>query len=99
MKEYEFVMIMLEGYGSRYYKTFEMINSVINNKQCDMLNFGTVKSKVMEALQALEIKVRYDSLACLTKQLRCTKESFELDGHKFETLDEVEKALENKAFL
>lgn len=100
MKEYEFVTIMSEGYGNRFSKVLEAIISAINNKHCDMLNLEAAKSRVEETMQALEIKVRYDSLLSKTKsKLTCSNAGFDLDGHKFETLDEVEKALENKAFL
>jgi hypothetical protein len=100
MKEYEFVSIMAEGYANRFSKALDAIVSAMNNKQCDMLNLVAAKARVGEAMLALEVKVRFDTLANEAKgKLICNKDSFELDGHKFETLDEVEKALNNKAFL
>ena len=101
MKEYEFVMAMLEGYGSnRFSKTLDAVASAINNKQVGLLNLSVVKSKVEDALMALEIKIRFDALNEVVKgKLTCTSSNFELNGHEFQTLDEVEKAIENKAFL
>jgi hypothetical protein len=100
VKEYEFASMMSEGYSNRFSKVFEAVCSAMNNKHCDMLNFIAVKSRVEEAMQALEVKIRFDALVVKAKgKLTCSNSSFELDSHKFETLDEVEKALDNKAFL
>lgn len=67
MKEYEFVSIMAEGYSNRFSKALEAVVSAINNKHCDMLNLAAVRIRVEEAMQALEVKVRFDSLASQTK--------------------------------
>lgn len=100
MKDYEFVSIMSEGYGNRFSKSLDAVVSAMNNKQYDMLNLAAVKSRVKEAMQALEVRMRFDSLVGEAKgKLTCSASGFDLDGHKFESLDDVEKALENKAFL
>ena len=100
MKEYEFVIMMSEGYGNRFSKALEAICSAISNKHCDMLNLPAAKLRVEEAMHAIEIKIRYDYLLSRAKsKLTCNSSGFDLDGHKFETLDEVEKAIDNKAFL
>ena len=100
MKDYELVLIMGEGYSNRFSKVLEAVVVAINNKHCDMLNLTIVKSRVEEAMIALEVKIRFDLLASKSNgKLTCTTSCFELDGHKFETLDQVEKALDNKAFL
>lgn len=101
MKDYEFIMTMLEGYSSnRFSKTFDVVASAINNKQTGLLNLETVKLKVEEALKALEIRIRFDTLNDMVNgKLTCTNSNFELNGHEFQSLDEVEKAIENKAFL
>lgn len=100
MKDYEFVSIMSEGYGNRFSKALDAVVSAINNKHCDMFNLVAVKARVEEAMIALEVKIRFDLLASKSNgKLTCTTSCFELDGHKFETLDQVEKALDNKAFL
>lgn len=100
MKEYEMVSFMAEPYGNRYVKTLESISSAINNKQYDMFNLETVKLKMDEVFEAIVIKTRFDAL-CNESNGKpvCTKTEFELESHKFQTLDEVEKALKNKAFL
>lgn len=100
MKEYEVVREMSEGYSNRYSKILEAIIAAINNKHYEILNFQAAKSRVEEAMNAVELKMRFDELnnKALGK-LTASKTEFELDGHKFETLDDVEKALKNKAFL
>ena len=101
MKDYEIVQAMTEGsYSNRYSKVFEMVISVINNKNLDILNFEAVKKRVEESMKAIEMKIRFDSLnSKVNDKLICNKTDFELDGHKLDSLDEVEKAINNKAFL
>lgn len=100
MKDYEFATAMAEGYGNRFSKALDAVVSAINSKQLDMLNMEAVKSRVAEAMRAIEVKIRFDTLNAKAKgKLTCNSTGFELDTHKFETLDEVEKALDNKAFL
>ena len=100
MKEYEVVFSMCESYGNRYAKTLETIASAINNKHYDMFNLETVKLKMDEVFEAIMLKRRFDELNSKANgKLVCNKTDFELDTHKFETLDEVERALKNKAFL
>lgn len=100
MKEYEVVSIMCEGYGNRYSKMLDVVVSTINNKHYDMLKLDVVKSKMDEVYYALELKVRYDTIYETSNgKLTCDKSGFDFDGHKFETLDEVEKAIKNKVFL
>jgi hypothetical protein len=100
MKECEIVTIMGEGYANHYSKMLDAIVSTINNKLYDMIKLEVVKSKMDEIFEALELKVRYDHLNSEADgKLMCNRTCFELNGHKFETLDEVAKALENKAFL
>lgn len=99
MKDYEFVKTA-NDYGNRFSKALEAVVSALSNKHCDMLNIEAVKIRVAEAMQALEIRARYDELVQKSKgKLTCDNSGFDLDGHKFESLDEVEKALNNKAFL
>lgn len=100
MKEYEMVYTMSEGYGNRYAKTLDAVVSAINNKHYDMLNLEVAKSKVQEVMKALELKMRFESLNNqVNGKLICNKTDFELETHKFESLDEVEKAIKNKVFL
>lgn len=100
VKEYEIVSIMSESYGNRYAKTLETVVSAINNKHYGMFNLESVKLRMDEVFEALVIKTRFDLLYNKSNgKLICNKAGFELEPHKFETLDEVEKALNNKAFL
>ncbi len=98
-KEYEMILTISEGYSNRYAKTLDFIVSAINNKNYDVLDLESVKMKMDEVFEAITLKVRFDSLLDLNSSIICNKDCFELDTHKFETLDEVEKAIKNKAFL
>jgi hypothetical protein len=75
---------------------FYAINVAIEQNNWDLLDLELCKVKVNEAFRALDCKKRFDRLRPV---VRCNKHAFTLDDHEFETLDEVERALKNKAFL
>lgn len=100
MKEYEVLHSILQGYGNRYSKALEAVVTALNNRYFDILDLEAVKRRVAEAMEALEIKMRFDILNCkVNDKLICNNTDFELNGHKLDSLDEVEKAINNKAFL
>lgn len=99
MKEYEAVYAISDSYN-RYSKALDAIVSAINNRHYDMLNLEAVKRKLDEVFDAMVLKSRFDELYKKSNgKLVCNKTDFDFESHKFETLDEVEKAIKNKAFL
>jgi hypothetical protein len=101
MKEYEIVSIIDGGaYSNTFSKSLEMVGSSIPYKNYVMLDLAAARAKVEEVFKAIELMKRYDTLRVTSKfKLRYDPSGFIIDDHKFETLDEVDVALNNKAFL
>lgn len=96
-KEYELV--------SDYDKTelsglFYTIQTAIEQGAHDLLDLESTKIKVDEALRAIACKKRFEYLNEISNTaIKYSRDCFLLDNHKFETLDEVERAWKLKAFI
>lgn len=101
MKEYEMVSIIDSGvYSNTFTKALEMIGSSIVSKNYRLIDIGAARTKVEETFAAINTKKRYDLLFIASKcKMTYDASGFIIGDHKFETLDEVEQALNNKAFL
>jgi hypothetical protein len=99
MKEYQLL------YKFRYSPNlmeapFDVISQVLYGKSTHLLKLKECREHVNKIFDYLELKHRFDALEEAANQtLIFTNECFKLDLHEFETLDEVERALKNKAFL
>ena len=99
MKEYELLSKYLYP-DSTLESTFEVMSMAIYQKQIDMIQLDVCRAKINEVFDYLELRKRYDILFNQADaKLKIGVDCFELDSYKFQTLDEVEKAIKNKAFL
>jgi len=78
---------------------FELLKYSIENKIYSFLDLKSIKRTINADLKYLELYQRFSLLRTLSKQeLTYDDNGFQLHGHTYESLDEVEKALDNKAF-
>jgi hypothetical protein len=72
----------------------------INNDILFCMDIPYFREVLDQDFDYLLLRKRYEILlAHFPKTLSYDENGFLLDGHRFETLDEVEKAIDNKAFL
>jgi hypothetical protein len=81
---------------------FKLINDAILDRNITFIKLKDLEIRISEVFEYLHLYQRFEKLkkAC-DYQLNVSKECFWINGIdcKFQTLDEVEKALNNKAFL
>lgn len=66
----------------------------------EVIDVPAIKVQIDKAFREILIIHRYVRLRkAFDDKLTYSTDSFYIDGHKFSTLDEVEKAWKNKAFL
>jgi|SRR5579885_2042141 len=97
MKEYELLSEYsyedLQGYADTMFTT-------LSNKTYELLDVPRCRNAFKIIFDFIETKVRFDSLHRDSKGLlKYSAKGFSLNESTFETLDEVEHALKNKAFL
>ena len=79
---------------------FELMAHAIRNGSWQLVDLEVLRDTIDQDFQYLLIRKRYEGLVLWSNHaLTYDDNGFHLDGHDFETLDEVEKAMENKAFL
>jgi hypothetical protein len=79
---------------------FELIANGLNNDAWELLDLEAYQVHLNNVLRSMKIIKRYRYLHTLMPDLRCTHhEGFLVGDASFQTLDEVEKAIKNKAFL
>ena len=96
-KEYELVS---EFDKAELSGVFYTIQTAIEQGSYDLLDLESCKAKVDEALRAVACKKKFEQLNEMSNTaIKYSVNGFMLDNHKFETLDEVERAYKLKAFL
>lgn len=81
-------------------KMFRLVTTAIADGQCDFLSLSEIKSSFDQYFKYLELKKKYDVLSAKAGSiLGIDYQGFSLNEFTFETLDEVERALDNKMFL
>jgi len=81
-------------------KLFSLIAAAVTDNQCDFLSLTDIKNSFDQYFKYLELKRKYDKLLIKARDiLYVDYQGFRINEFTFETLDEVEKALENKMFL
>jgi len=96
-KEYELVFDFNEDELCRIFYT---IQTAIEQKNWDLLNLELCSVKVNEAFRAIACKKKFVQLNEMSKTvIKYSLDGFLIDNHKFETLDEVERAYKLKVFL
>lgn len=96
-KEYE----LISDYDkSELSGLFYTIQTAIEQEAHELLDIEATKAKVEEALHAIACKRRFEHLNRISNTaIKYSSDCFLLDNHKFETLDEVERAWKLKAFI
>jgi len=92
-KKYEFPEKPIES-------PFDLVSQALYTKSVDMLNLEACKAEIAEVFQFIDLRARFNILQAESEnKILVTYTGFQFEGFKFETLDEIEKALKNKAFL
>jgi hypothetical protein len=100
-KEYG-LLSYYNGYNNRnkISNLFNFLNSSLESEQWTFLNLDEVQLSVNQHFKYLAIKKRYMELTAESQGiLYYSNGGFHIKEHKFETLDEVKRALANKMFL
>jgi hypothetical protein len=96
-KEYELVSDFDKSVLSGVFYT---IQTAIEQESHELLDLESCKAKVDEAFRAIACKKRFEHLNEISNTaIKYSRDCFLLDNHKFETLDEVERAWKLKAFI
>jgi hypothetical protein len=100
MKEYELLMKFDEHEGEDIADAVYAIHQVVSNRQGEILDVAVCRAKMSMIFDYIEVKKRFDKLRIeINDDLSFDKKGFKVVNTKFQTLDEVEKAIRNKAFL
>lgn len=100
-KEY----IMLAYYDSHNGNTeianlFSLMSNSLENRQWSFINVNEAQLVINRYFEFLSLKKRYIELCHLSKnELGFDNSGFHINEFTFETLDEVQKALNNKSFI
>lgn len=100
-REYEALALYDDYSGKSILKSsIELLSHSLSYGSLAMIDLPLVKDSVNRLFDFLEIRQRYEKLKINSRAtLSFDKDGFHLDGHTFYSLDEVERALKNKAFL
>jgi hypothetical protein len=96
-----------------YHVCFAAFGVMASTKDCgtDIIDLAEVKKRCNDVFRFLELQDRFLKLNGITKinvsypnmgsngYRNNPSDGFEVFGHKFDTLDEVERCIKNKAFL
>lgn len=75
-------------------------NILMYNAGYELINLDLIKNQIDETFRCLVIKQRFILLSELINgALQYDDFGFTVGEHRFQTLDEVERAIKNKAFL
>jgi hypothetical protein len=97
-KEYQFYLRLFEDWDNLG-KSFDIVSDAIYNEAEIFIDIEKIKESCNAVLDFLTIRKRFAELSKCRCNLDCEKTGFLVDGHSFETLDEVERALKMKAFM
>lgn len=99
-KEYQ-ILVFADKYEAGTHKIFQLMGQALQDGTWKFLDLYGIRSTINANFECLKIRERYDFLLAESKDtLSYDKDGFYINKqHRFETLDEVKKALENKAFL
>src|SRR5208282_5030219 len=91
-----------DEWRSQHYmsESYQLFADALRKKNSNYLNLKQIKDDFRQDIKYLEVYNKYLRLAAdCDMKLTYDKECFSLDGHKFQSLKEVEKALKLRAFL
>jgi len=79
---------------------FQLMVDALRGQSWPLVDLKATRDAIAQDFRYLLLYKRYESLRLYSKNtLSYDENGFHLDGHVFETLDEVEKALRLKSFL
>lgn len=79
---------------------FDLVSQALYTKSVNLLNLSLCKTEIAEVFEYIDLKSRFELLQIHSEnKIMVTFTAFQFEGFQFETLDEIEKALKNKAFL
>ena len=96
------IFVFYDAYvsGSRLASTFELMSHSITEGSWSFVDLKSAQESIDQDFKYLLLRKHYNGLRIASKdKLTYDDYGFHLDGHDFETLDEVHDALCNKAFL
>lgn len=100
MKEYQLLLKFNPEDGEDVEDVVYAIHQVISNRQLAILDIKACRDRMNVVFDYIETRKRFDKLReAINNKLSFDNEGFHLLKNTFESLDEVEKALKNKAFL
>ena len=79
---------------------FDLVSQALYTKSVNLLNLNLCKVEIAEVFDYIDLRSKLEYLQIISEnKILVTFTGFEFEGFKFETLNEIEKALKNKAFL
>jgi hypothetical protein len=96
-KECEFFDRMLSDYHMS--NPFHLVHVAIDDDTVNYCHLEDLQARCNEIFRFLLLRRRFDKLSSLVDTLECSRNGFRIYGHEFETLDQVEKSIQNKAFM
>lgn len=87
------------SYNSKAYNALSLMNSALNGGSIELLDIERCRRMANDVMDYLAAKQRFILLKKEMKELSFTNGKFKLLEHEFDNLDDVEKAIKNKAFL
>ena len=80
-------------------KLFDTLGNSLVNNTWELMDLAEVRESTNQILRFLEVSKRYRRLQSANPALGFSTIGFHIEDHVFTCLDEVERALNNKAFL
>lgn len=99
IKDYPEYDIVSTIHPPSLHRMFTFAANAMENNMWELLELDDLQSQVNTTLHCLKVIKRYRKLQLECVDLAYSEEGFTLSGHTFKTLDDVEKAIKNKAFL
>ena len=78
---------------------FDTLSVALDNNTWEMLDIDSVEATFIEVFSQMRIVKRFRTLHQINGSVSYSDDCLLVDDHEFQTLDEIEKALKNKAFL
>jgi hypothetical protein len=86
--------------GNKLSTTFELMHHSIKEGSWQFVDLKSAQKSIEQDFKYLILRKHYNGLKVASQdKLTYDDNGFHLDGHDFETLDEVHAAMNNKAFL
>lgn len=79
---------------------FNMLSSAMINNSWELIDTEALENELVKCVRYFRVCKRFRAMdKLLDEKLSISDDGFEIDGHKFETLDEIAIVIKNKAFV